>query len=128
MLIFFISLCILMYIISLPSNVVPHRNKIPAPRENYPIPDPTHFLDWTVSSIKAYLMIEGAIYSCFYTKLRFEVLNLVGRADILLHGYIPWKYKFQSQNLLHKCYLFQNILHFSLQTLLFDGQSMAIKM
>ena len=38
---------------------------------------------------------------------------------ILLHGSIPWKYKFESQNLLHKCYHFQNIHHFSLQSVTF---------
>ena len=42
----FICWCILMFIISLLSNIWPRTIKeIPARRENYPVPDPTRFLD-----------------------------------------------------------------------------------
>ena len=38
----FIRWCLLFHYYQ---NVAPDRKKIPAPRENYPVPDPTRFLD-----------------------------------------------------------------------------------
>ena len=65
---------------------------------------------------------RGAIYFCFYTKIEIWNIKLGWGSCILLHGYIPWKCKFQSQNILHNymyIIFFKNLHHFSLQTLLF---------
>ena len=74
-------------------------------------------LTYNWADCMAYLAIEGAIYSHFYTKIEIWSIKLGGDHTFFYMDIFHGNTKFQSQNLLHKCYCFQNIHHFSLQML-----------
>ena len=67
-----------------------------------------------------YLTIEeGHLFPFLHKNLDLKYKTWLG-GHTFFDIDIAWKYKFQSQNLLHKCYLFQKITTFHWKHYFFD--------